>query len=1128
MGVLPAQELWYLPLSSPGQASIAIDGPKQTAYIVDLGNGVGAKSIEVEDVPLLEWLVRREIRHVVFACSHPHLDHAGGILALVRDPRPFFADSEMTQPRFESVAFVDDVVASSKDRLPNLHDLWKSNLGQNAKIKTTYTSAHGSNAFASMSRTGDQVEIENIPYEPDDQAGPHGRALVTRMVLGGRHTHVDFDDADSAATSRAIKVLIDRKTAHIDSFVVPHHGSASNDIELILALKPATAIIAVNPANAYRHPAPRILKTLIDRLGAANVLFTGSVDAIALRPTGVARVRFTAAQPESYDLYVRPNLERAIEKKDLSVADADAYAYLRQVMCAGKCQQIDASEPQLLDKVERAGALAISPNQHDWAVQMIADSPGYRFLGPPAVVLERYFGFQEREAKELVRPGEVTADTLRRGLNSLSSRKQLSSMARLVEALSRAPVDPSTIPRALDSYRRRPPTVSPERLPPGMVSSASPRDLSADTKAINRRYRDFITERYGDKKSRSFVRMSEEADGFGGIVFGSRITPDATLRVIGTSWVPIDEPQMGQLRMTLADGSVRSYLVNAEDLIAASRIVVGIQENSSGADEGIGLVHLDSQGYGFNFSETGIRYGWALAHPVTIHPGLAGTALARSLVVADGLLRQRQLLKPLLDTFGETQPPKEPALFEALKGAPSYRFLDVPITIADDGVRIVPTRTAPGGMLAKVFLQFRAFKDDGTQLDQAAAQFEAVAPDLVTASEDYDRLNQFAATLAVVRWLHRQGVPLPQPESQPQLPTPGWIMFSPSTISLLPITSGEAGTLSSIRVTIEATLHATHNPSVAGAFGQRGTPRFIEDEEQHLARTGRLAERLDDAYGVVVDCVKTLRRIAAALTASGQSLPSGRALRAAVDSFESSDHARAGGSMTRASIRELDSALMELTQTPASLPAADVNREITACRERIAKAIAAVDRERASFAPAYLLRSEADALDKLKELLFPGEQETLRRLDSALFLSSRYRSPLLDWLTANPDRMDTLRKAEIPLKPGDIPPPPSFDDRNWVDVNVELLRQSEGASRILGERSFISQILLRLPEWSGEIEQFQINNDLAQRKHDLFEAERSALLRRPFPQFDRWWNVRTSYVDSLKELFEAVDLATTR
>ena len=306
------QEATYFALQRPGQGSVAIDKEKQTAYITDLGKAGDGNTLLVDNVFLLDYLAQAEVRHLIFTCSHPHSDHAGGIRALFEKPRPFFSDDNFRTPRFDSIHVIENGVSDS------LFSILQRSLPKNSPIRISGASATRINAFAGISSANDDVFIESIPYVPADKPGPHGRSVVTRVVLGGKYSNLDFDDASSAVIGEVVNALINRKISSIDSFVVPHHGSAYHDIEPILRLlKPKVAIITVNPGNQFGHPSPSILLALIENLGAKNVLFTGSAEHVVLGPSGIKAARYTAATPESYELFVEPNYKKAIAKNDI-------------------------------------------------------------------------------------------------------------------------------------------------------------------------------------------------------------------------------------------------------------------------------------------------------------------------------------------------------------------------------------------------------------------------------------------------------------------------------------------------------------------------------------------------------------------------------------------------------------------------------------------------------------------------------------------------------------------------------------------------------------------------------------------------------------------------------------------
>lgn len=303
-GMSVAQEAAYFALQRPGQGNLAIDKAKKVAYITDLGKSGDGDRVTIDGVPLIDSLVAQGVETLVFTCSHPHSDHSGGIRALFEAPEVFFNDAARKVPRFSSIVVVENGVKES------LFTILSDKLGSSSALKLTRVDATSKNAFAGYSKPSDDVYIENIPYEPNQKAGPHGRSIVTHFVLGQEYSNVDFDDADSAVVLQTVNAMKAKGVKSIDSFVVPHHGSAYHDIEPILSLSPKKAIITVNPRNPYGHPSPSILIALMDKIGAENVIFTGSIDHVVLGPEGVKHARYTANQEESFNLFIKPSYDR--------------------------------------------------------------------------------------------------------------------------------------------------------------------------------------------------------------------------------------------------------------------------------------------------------------------------------------------------------------------------------------------------------------------------------------------------------------------------------------------------------------------------------------------------------------------------------------------------------------------------------------------------------------------------------------------------------------------------------------------------------------------------------------------------------------------------------------------------
>src|SRR5258708_3153537 len=50
------------------------------------------------------------------------------------------------------------------------------------------------NPYQGYTKAGGDVFIERVPYTTAEKAGVHGRSIVTKVTLGGKHVHLDFDN----------------------------------------------------------------------------------------------------------------------------------------------------------------------------------------------------------------------------------------------------------------------------------------------------------------------------------------------------------------------------------------------------------------------------------------------------------------------------------------------------------------------------------------------------------------------------------------------------------------------------------------------------------------------------------------------------------------------------------------------------------------------------------------------------------------------------------------------------------------------------------------------------------------------------------------------------------------------
>jgi len=155
--------------------------------------------------------------------------------------------------------------------------------------------------------------------------------------------------------AKVVNALKVKGITKIDCFVVPHHGSAYHDIEPILSLKPTHAVVAVNPANKYGHPAAPILRTLIEKLGPQNVFFTGAEGNLEFGPKGPTEVTFSAALRDSYERFVLPNRLRDAHKG--ITKNEEDYKYIQSVMLQDPGAPPPSPSPNIAPKSPPQGGM---------------------------------------------------------------------------------------------------------------------------------------------------------------------------------------------------------------------------------------------------------------------------------------------------------------------------------------------------------------------------------------------------------------------------------------------------------------------------------------------------------------------------------------------------------------------------------------------------------------------------------------------------------------------------------------------------------------------------------------------------------------------------------------------------
>ena len=325
-----AAEINIFALQGPGQATVVIDDKAHVAHLIDLGKSGDGDKLELNGKPILEALRTLGIEKITITCSHPHADHHGGFKKILAKIDNFTGDGKK---------YFGDTIPIIESGLPQVNSLAsilkKTAAGSGITVEVRAPS--GRNTYRGFSSPDSEVFIETIPYQAAQAAGVHGRSIVTRTTLANRYVHLDFDDADSAVI-RLVTARLKAEKAKIDSFIVPHHGSAAQDIDSILELEPKTAIISVDPLNRYGHPAPEILLKLMKALPKEQVVFTGAREGegVVITPEGVTHAPYTAKNYDSFALFVLPSMVRATGKRAPGMDEA--YREIWSMMSDGRSE----------------------------------------------------------------------------------------------------------------------------------------------------------------------------------------------------------------------------------------------------------------------------------------------------------------------------------------------------------------------------------------------------------------------------------------------------------------------------------------------------------------------------------------------------------------------------------------------------------------------------------------------------------------------------------------------------------------------------------------------------------------------------------------------------------------------
>jgi hypothetical protein len=280
---------------------------------------------------------------------------------------------------------------------------------------------------------------------------------------------------------------------------------------------------------------------------------------------------------------------------------------------------------------------------------------------------------------------------------------------------------------------------------------------------------------------RSFSLMSKGSKGFGGVVFGDSVT---------SSLPPIRSvSQRGDmLDFKTADGSTLSYGPVSADLVqAAHRIVyTGFGGLAPlGSDEGVGLVSVGTSSLPPRYHCDPVTLTFAVTAraeiEVTLHPALVDTELGWAALMVD-----ITPLAPEVLIDGSVYPSaakRAVNLFRSNQHSVTWKVLDTPVELFRDAERVALRRIPKGGerltegALRTNFLKMVPFGWGDYRDTRFSVRFDRAFSDLARVSYDFYTMNQFAATLALVRQAHSDGATFAPPRAAPERRTPEVLWF---------------------------------------------------------------------------------------------------------------------------------------------------------------------------------------------------------------------------------------------------------------------------------------------------------------------------------------------------------------
>lgn len=228
-----------------GQGDAAVlKTPGGKTYLIDAGpsdEGYGG-SFDAGKQVIVPFLRSRNVKEIeTLLISHPHLDHYGGAVSVLRS----FPVQEVVDPGLHSLA---------PPYLALLQELHAANI------------RYGSARKGDRLNWDPELDIEVLWPSPEilnKQTGKKMEDLNDRSIVlkisHGKNTFLFPGDVEKPAEAELVSLYGKKLSAKV--LKVPHHASKTSSTDVFLtAVRPQVAVISCGRNNRFGHPFPAVLE----------------------------------------------------------------------------------------------------------------------------------------------------------------------------------------------------------------------------------------------------------------------------------------------------------------------------------------------------------------------------------------------------------------------------------------------------------------------------------------------------------------------------------------------------------------------------------------------------------------------------------------------------------------------------------------------------------------------------------------------------------------------------------------------------------------------------------------------------------------------------------------------------